>query len=301
MLFHKPSPPRAGVTGPAIAALLLAVLLAQSALPVDRPDLEAQVNREIELADRKELVRPAAKGFKKGAKSRQAALALIPRDTTIHVGQSFWYRLEFQNTGRAPLEIEESPSFLKDGSNYSAQKWEFHVTGPDGKRKEMILGTLADELLGSMRETSDPAKTISSTMTAQEREDWEDREALRRKAAGRLRVTLLPGETLVSRPWRWLTQLQYVTRKSRGESVIWPKPGEPFRELWTVYRFKTPGRYVIEAEYVDEPLPPLDESDLRDMRNIGIDVEKFKKRRQDSESLRLGRIRSNRVEIEVLP
>lgn len=301
MLFHNPFPPRSGAMIPAIAASLLAIFLAQPALPLDYPALEAQVNREIELADRKELVRPAPKGFKKGTKGRQAELKLIPRETALHVGQSFWYRLELQNTGQEPLEIEESPSFLKDGANYSAQKWEFQVTGPDGKRKEMLLGTLADELLGSMRETSQSQGIASSTMSAQEHEEQEVQLAFRRKAASRLRITLLPGEILVSRPWRWLTQLQYVSRKSRGESIIWPKPSEPFRELWTVYRFKTPGRYTIEAEYVDEPLPPLDESDLRDMKKHGINIGKLKKRRQDSEALRLGRIRSNRVEIEVLP
>lgn len=286
---------------PAIAASLLAIFLAQPALPLDYPALEAQVNHEIALADRKELVRPAPKGFKKGAKARQVALKLIPRETTLHVGQSFWYRVELQNTGHTPLEIQETPSFLKDGANYSAQKWEFHATGPDGKRKEMILGTLADELMGSMRETSRPDKTTSSTMTAREREEQEVREAFRRKAADRLRLTLLPGETLVSRPWRWLTQLQYVTRKSRGESIVWPKPDEPFRELWTVYRFKTPGRYAIEAEYVDLPLPPDDENFLRRMEKKGHRRETFIRLQREDARMALGRVRSNRVEIEVLP
>jgi hypothetical protein len=286
---------------PAIAASLFAVLLAQSALPLDHPALEAQANREIESSDRKELVRPAPKGFKRGAKARQVALKLIPRETSLHVGQSFWYRLELQNTGQAPLEIEESPSFLKDGANYSAQKWEFHVTGPDGKRKEMILGTLADELLGSMRETSQPQNLASSTMSAQEREEQEVHLAFRRKAASRLRITLLPGEILVSRPWRWLTQLQYATRKSRGESIIWPKPGEPFRELWTVYRFKTPGRYTIEAEYVDEPPPPPSEEHLRRMEKLGVARDRLERMNREDRAAALGRIRSNRVALEVLP
>jgi len=285
----------------AIFALVWVAVSNSTALPPNRLALEDQANRDVELADRKELVRPAPKGFKRGKKPRQVTLTLIPREKAIKVGQSFWYRLELQNTGHERLEIQETPSFLKDGASYSAQKWEFYATGPDGERKEMIPGTLADELLGSMRETASAGTPVPSTITALRREELDIQETARRKASSRLRVNLFPGETLLSRPWRWLTQLQYVTRKSRGESIIWPKPDEPFRELWTVYWFKTPGRYAIEAEYVDEPPPPLSEEYLRRMENLGVAKERMQRLRREDQAAALGRIRSNRVEVEVLP
>lgn len=297
----NPPSPFVSILWVVVLTLSAAISLVSPGLALDYAAIEARAIKAVESADQKELVRPTPKGFKKSSKRREVRLALVPRARVINVGQSFWYRLELQNTGQEELEIEETPSFLKDGSSYSAQKWEFYATGPDGKRKEMILGTLADELLGSMRETAPDKALLPRPLTAVQREELDVEEAARRKAANRLRVSLRPGETLLSRPWRWLTSLEYSRRKSRGESIIWPRPDEPFRELWTVYSFRTPGKYVIEAEYVDEPLPPPDEEYLRAMEKEGVPSERVQRMHRRLNSKSLGRFRSNKVQIEVLP
>lgn len=267
------------------------------------PDLlddEAPVETQVREAERKEMVRPVPKDFKPEDVARKLRLTLVARDKSIKAGQTFWYRLEFQNVGREPVEFFEHHSFLKDGMSFEDGTMEFHVGLPDGSRRLMPLGVLADELTIGGRPGGAIDIPGSEKMTKKQLQDYVRLDSVRRHADRGLDVILAPGETLVSRPWRWLGITENFERFRRGEKDIWPRPKGTYRELWTDFDFKKPGRYVIQAEYNDEPPPPPDEAFIRSMEEEG-------RRRADVLSTarrfaarHLGRIHSNSIQIEVV-
>lgn len=217
---------------------------------------EARIRLAVRARDRRDQVRPPPPGFKPEPAERKLRMTLIPRDKTIRVGESFWYRLEIQNLGRTPVHIQDSPSFLKDGTEYANGYWDFFVTNPDGTRKLMVIGRLFDEF--ELRDTRADSVPVpgAEKMTDSEVQQFIRRDNAFRSADRELRVVLDPGETLVSKAWRWVPAKERLERKARGESVLTPRPAGDFRELWTSHRFSQPGRHTIQAVF-DAPMSPL--------------------------------------------
>ena len=112
---------------------------------------EADIELVARVSERREMVRSTPNGFKPTAAGRAVSLSLIPRDVRIRVGQTFWYRLELQNVGNEAVRIAEDPSFLKNGRYYDEKRYAFWIKGPDGRRRRMLLGSFADELVMGSR------------------------------------------------------------------------------------------------------------------------------------------------------
>lgn len=258
----------------------------------------------IELAarenDRKQLVRPASPRFKPKPAARKISLTLIARDKKIKVGQTFWYRLEIKNVGKESVEISEDPSFLKNGRYYDRGRYEFRAVQPNGQRRQMQLGNFADELTMGARPASAHKVPGSESMSAAQLRDHMRVATLRARASRRLKVTLAPGETLSSAPWRWVGITEHFKRAGAGLEVWTPPPGN-FRELWTEFDFDKPGRYSITAYYVDKPSPPLDEEFLREMESLGSSRADLIRHRAKENEERLGLVPSNTILLEVEP
>lgn len=262
---------------------------------------EDRIEEAVRAAERRELVRPAPAGFKPGRDRRKFRLTLVARDKTIRVGEAFWYRLELQNLGREAVRYWEVDSFLKDGGSYGLGHWYFYATDPKGRRETLSIGTLFGG--HEIRETRTDAVPIpgSEKMSEAEIEQFIRRDSAKRRADRDLIVNLAPGETLVSRPWRWVDAWERVERRDRGESDLAPRPTGDFRELWTNFRFDFPGRYEVLAIY-DDTMPPLPSEDfIKGMEKDGYSrastIADYKKRGLE----RLGRVESAPVVIEVLP
>lgn len=262
------------------------------------PDYELEARRRVEAADRKELVRSAPAGFKPEPVERKLRLKLVPRDKTIRVGQTFWYRLELQNVGRTPVRFRESNSFLKDGKKSGVIFWDFSVEAPGEKRQRMVIGTA--ELLFSHRPQRPIKVAGSERMTDEEVQDFIRRDAAYREADRDLDVTLGPGETLFSRPWRWVDADEYQERFEKGLE-LWPRPKGTFRELWTAYEFEKPGRYRIRATLNDPAPPPPGEEVLRMMEAKGYPRKEILADHLKDAREHLGRIESNSVDLKVIP
>lgn len=217
---------------------------------------ERRIRFAVRARDRRDLIRPPPPGFKAEPAERKLRMTLVARDRKIRVGESFWYRLEIQNVGRTPVHILDWPSFLKDGSESANGYWDLFATGPDGKRKLMVIGRLVD--MFELRDSHADAVPVpgAEKMTDLEVQQYIRRDDAFRRADRELRVVLDPGETLVTKPWRWVPAKERLERKARGETNLTPRPAGEFREFWTDYRFSTPGRYTIQAVY-DAPISPL--------------------------------------------
>lgn len=262
---------------------------------------ERRITFAVRARDRRELVRPPPPGFKPEPTERKLRLTLVARDKKIRVGESFWYRLEVQNVGRTPVHISDGPSFLKDGSQYANGYWDFFATAPDGTRKLMVIGQLADEF--DLRDTRADAVPVPG---ADKLTDLEVQQFIRRDYAFRLadkdlRVVLDPGETLVSKAWRWVPAKERLERKGRGEKDLTPRPAGGFRELWTDYRFSKPGRYTIQAVF-DDPRSPLPHEALvpRMKKHAGPSLPAHVDKNEEHKNAS-GRLESNLVVVEIEP
>lgn len=261
---------------------------------------EDRIEEAVREAERRELVRPAPAGFKPAAKDRKFRLTLFARDKTIRVGETFWYRLELQNLGRETVHFWETPSFLKNGSSYDMGRWDFFLIAPSGARKLMVIGALYDEF--AIRDSRADAIPVpgSAAMSEEEVEQYIRRDGMRLRADRDLIVDLAPGETLVSRPWRWVDARERQERRKRGESDLTPRPTGEFRELWTSHRFEAPGRYQIRVVY-DDSMPPMPSEDvIKGMEESGYSRESVIKNHSERAKEHLGRIESAPVKIEVL-
>ncbi|TPW20800.1 MAG: hypothetical protein FD126_1324 [Elusimicrobia bacterium] len=294
--------------GVAAAGLMAALLLGPASGGFGAPPLpfttwseeEGRIRREVRKAERAELVRPAPKGFKPDPTARKLKLTLVARDKTIRSGESFWYRLELQNVGREPVKFREEKSFLKNGWRYGGGQWEFYTLRPDGKKEMMIPGRLVDEM--GRRERPNPPIDVpgSETMTEAQIQDWVQRDGLRRTAERDLEVVLVPGETLISRPWRWVTPEEQRERHSKGEKDLWPRPAGEFRELRTSSVLEQPGRHKIWVTYDDPPLK-ADEDEIQRMEKRGVSREKTLDYYRRTNAKKLGFLESNPVFVEVSP
>lgn len=262
---------------------------------------EDRIEEAVRAAERRELVRPAPAGFKRGRERRKFRLTLVARDKTIRVGEAFWYRLELQNLGGEAVRYWETPSFLKDGGSYDLGRWDFYAIDPKGQRETMVIGSLFGG--HEIRETRTDAIPIpgSEKMSEAEIEQYMRRDSAKRRADRDFIVDLAPGETIVSRPWRWVDALERVERRQRGEADLAPRPTGNFRELWTNFRFDFPGRYEVRAVYDDTMSPMPSEDFIKALEKRGYSrastIADYKKRGLE----RLGRVESTPVVIEVIP
>lgn len=275
----------------------------KTAIPPN-PDLlpdETKIEQEVREAERAEMVRPAPRGFKPEKAARRLHLTLVARDKSIKVGQTFWYRLELQNVGKEPIEIDENASFLKDGERYDDGTFDFFVTTAAGARELMSLGVFADNMTDGFRPNRPIDIPGGEKMSKDQLHAYMRLHAVRSKAEAGLHVILAPGETLVSRPWKWVSPLDQRKLFESGAADLWPKPEGDYRELWTEFDFDKPGRYTIQAEYVDEPPPPFEEWFLKRMENEGYKRSEFLEDYAASSAKRMGRVRSNPVSLEVVP
>lgn len=260
--------------------------------------------RRIELAvraaDRRELVKPAPKGFAPEPADRKLRLSVIPRNKTIRLGEKFWYMLELQNVGRGTVAYQEDPSFLKNGDRYDLGRWDFHIVGPGGKRETMVIGALYDEMaIGDLK--LDAIRVPGSeTMTQEEIQDYIRRDYAKQQADRGLEVELGPGESLVSRPWQWFGAQERLARKQRGEADLTPRPTGRFREFWTTYPFDKPGRYEITVAYDDTAPAAPHEDILREIEKRGGSRKRAIADYQEEARKRLGRIESPPVTVEIV-
>lgn len=262
---------------------------------------ESEIEAEVRKADQRELVRPAPKGFKPEDARRKVRVTLVPRETTIKVGESFWYRLELQNVGRESIEFAESPSFLKDGLRWDMLKWGFAVVLPNGTREKMILGRYFEERDLDHRPRRPIDVPDSKKLTEAEARTWARRDSLRRNAGRNLRVTLRPGESIATKPWRWVDDEEYLARFKRNEPELWPAPEGTFRELRTVFEFETPGKYKVVAILRDPPPSPPTEEYLLDMEKRGVSRKFILAGHKRFVRETFGMVESNWVELEVRP
>lgn len=262
---------------------------------------ETEIQAEVRKADQREMVRPAPKGFKPGDARRKVRVTLVPRETTIKVGESFWYRLELQNIGKEAIEYHEAPSFLKDGLRWDKLKWGFEVILPDGSKEKMILGRFYEERNLDHRPRRPIDVPDSKNLTETEARTWARRDSLRRNAQRDLHVTLRPGESITTKPWRWVDDEEYLERFRRKEPILWPAPEGTFRELRTVFNFKTPGKYKVVAILRDPPPSPPDEEFLLNMERRGFSRKSILADHERHVSRAFGRVESNWVTLEVKP
>ncbi|MBI4677980.1 MAG: hypothetical protein HY748_10400 [Elusimicrobia bacterium] len=235
-----------------------------------RPFEEAQ-----RAKDRAELVRQAPAGFKPSKSRKRVKITLIARDAKVKVGGSFWYRIELRNMGPEPIRwMDHDWSFFKHGKALS--DWEFRMTLPNGKTKRMWVDRGVHCGAEEVREVRGMAKEARRKYI----EDLEFHDKLEQG----LDVTLQPGETLVTRPWRYYGGFEYCDMVKRGEDPDARIPGE-FREFPGLDPFENLGAYHIKAVWTRKsigvlwPKPPPD----------------------DFEHDKVGEIESNEVRVEVVP
>lgn len=261
---------------------------------------ERRIELAVRQAERRELVRPAPPHFKPELVDRKLRLTLIPRETTIRAGERLWYRIELQNVGREPVRFREHSTFLKNGDRYASGRWNFDLIEPGGGRVALNIGSIFGARL-----VSDAKLDVVPVPGAENMSDAEVAAFIRRDYAHRradmdLDVVLAPGETLVSRPWRWHDAIERLERKRRGETDLTPRPEGPWREFWTNYRFETPGRYEMTLEYDDTgPTAPAEDV-LRELERQGFSRESVIADYAARAKKQLGRFMSEPVTFEVL-
>lgn len=267
---------------------------------IDSYSEQSRVEGEVRAKDRAEMVRPAPRDFKPETKGRRLSVIFVPRSAKLKVRETLWYRLEIKNLGSETVTFWESPSFLKYGTFWDDGKWKFIVVTPSGARRRIPLHRYGDARDAGRRRARGILIPGSERMTKEELTRQFEIERARNRADKGLSVELAPGETLVSRAWRWITDEVYAERLARNESDLYPRPPGAFRELWTDFKFHEAGRYSIQVEYDDSPLGPPDEDFLRRMELKGHSRKEVIRRRAERESRRLGRVESAPVEIEVV-
>lgn len=261
---------------------------------------ESEISAEIRQADQREMVRPPPPGFRPEPADKKVRVILIPMREKIRVGEHFWYRLELMNVGRKPVRFAESPSFLKDGLRWNGMKWQFDAVYPNGQKKKLILGRTAFDRHVGDRPRHEIKLPVTSTATAAAVQRAARLAAFRLRASRDLDVTLAPGESVRSKPWRWVSDEEYMDRYNRGLDP-WPAPEGPYRELWTAAKFDRPGKFKITATLRDLPLEKPTEERLRDDEKRGLTRGSALSVYESSVAEALGWVESNIVELDVIP
>lgn len=271
------------------------------------PDDEAYEKRR-KAEDRAELVRPVARGFKPENVRRKIKLTLIPKSARIRVGESLWYLLEMRNVGHEAIEFREtSKSFWKVG-NSSELKYHFYVTPPGGKETRVNFRVDSTELMGNRPEEIVIPESLGKDEARKYFEQEKERRGMEKARLFTLWVELQPGETLVARPWK------FVSRRERQKSIAGPrddymqfKVEGPFREARLdpdEFKFDQPGTYRVKVVYNHNPFglkPPTEEEIQKRIAKWGLDREYQMRRHQERVAESLGIVESNTVVVEVYP
>lgn len=296
---------------------------------LDEVEFQHLIDWEIEREDRKELVWPAPKGYSPKVAARKLEMRLIPRSGTLRAGDSFWYRIEIQNVGDRPAGIRTA-AFLKGDGDADWTPFQFIITGPDGKSEEVLLGSKARYL---KRGRSDPElhmteweeknmvkledfdcgalgdayaahiiKTPDWSHLSKSQKDQAFREwSYRKERKHDLVVTLLPGETLVSRPWQYHACREDEAKRRFGGDDF-PPPSGKFRELKTPYPFGKPGIYRLKVIFRgDAPDPPPSEAQIQIYLKRGATREKVAESHDRMQTFNPGILESGEVTVERLP
>lgn len=261
---------------------------------------EARILKEIRAKDRAEMVRRPPPNFKPEGSSAKLKIVLVPKASKMRVGDEFWYRLEIQNVSSHTLLFWENPSFLKYGTFWDDGKWRFFVKLPTGKTKRILLGRYGEMRDAGRRRPRGVAIPGSDTMSKEELARRFQIESARSRAEKGLVVELSPGETLVSRPWEWITDEVYAERVAKGEADLYPRPSGTFRQLRTDFSFSEPGKYEIRVVFEDAKLGPPDEGVMRRMMDLGHSRSEVLETYASRDARRFGTVEALPVEIEVV-
>ncbi len=236
-------------------------------------------------ADRAELVRPPMPGWHSEKTGRHLRLTLRTQKTRYRVGERFWYQLELQNVGSEPVWFFESDSFFKSGQRDMA-RWKVIVDGREvGRRSLPMLGPSIVEPFsqpGFDRLNEEQQRSYLEQVTR------DDNARYRRVQS--LEVNLEPGETLRTRPGRFIDSVE------KGEP---PAQSDRFRELGP-YRFETAGKHTIHVSFLELGRPALSERDVESMNRRGRSRSDTLRISAEAEKLRIPPLDSNTIEIEVI-
>jgi hypothetical protein len=239
-----------------------------------------EISDRQEALDRKELVLPPPVGWKPEPVRRKLKLTIIPEKTIIRRGDKFRYRMEIQNVGQETILMSESGySFVKSGAlNYSGP-YKVFVTPPGGQEEYLPSPRSADDFDGGnvKLERYDYLENMSESQRAAEIE----RIKWRSSAEIGLRMSLRPGEILVTRP-------DDPTR-------------DRFCVLKTRLKLDEPGAYRLRVVYDNPPLPVPSEAEIQEYIRRGISRKEQMALIAFSVRESLGRIEPNPVVFEVVP
>lgn len=298
--FLKPPPP--------IPSLEEVTKLMPKGFEKRRPDLAAatrtMVAREsfkkwLSEKDHAEMVRPAPPGWKPESPGYKIKLTLVPQKTMLRKRESFWYRLELQNVGQEVIDFHDYHySNFKNGSG-SANDFDFYVTEPDGTVDRMSSPLDFSDCTGFGKEFHLPGEeqmTPAQRHAAIERlneEYWREDER-----NNTLWVTLQPGETLLSRPWRNVDCCGEKCRDLERAQRDLPAEGS-FRELYSDKILEKIGTHRMKVVYRNMPRVITAKDVDQGLIKKGISREKQLKIFEEMNRERLGVVESNVVSFEV--
>lgn len=253
-----------------------------------RPRENAQASK-----DKAELVRPAPKGFTPDGKEKSFKLTLFPLKTQLRPGESFWYRFELQNIGSSTVTLREQESFFKSGYALGYLHYDLYLTLPDSTEVKGLSHPFS--IIGHC--PGNPGPKVIEAVGGTE-EDFKD-EFLKATAdssiARELAVTLEPGETIVTRPWRFVDSCMPKAPTSAEREAL----AKGYREWpWDRER-RRPGIYSIRIEMNDSaPAKPPTEEEMAAIEK----KDEFSRKSQllvyeMRKKFALGRVSSNSVRV----
>ena len=211
----------------------------------------AQSDWQAERNDRRELVLPAPEGFRP-VEGKRAQLRLVIKDRRLRRSDLPQIRLELQNIGSEPYVFSETPSFFKEEGQFDQGRFKFHLTGPDGHKRELF--PLVKLVTAGFDEISIPPDLLREKGSDSLVQELNSFAAARRS----LSVRLLPGETLYSRQRRNLDLIREF-RLTRGGAVP-PNPAPlDFRPLRFEGGFTRPGSHFLEVSWEPAASEPVRE------------------------------------------
>jgi len=253
---------------------------------------------EQELFDRRELVWPAPEGFHPQVEGRKLALKLVPLKTIVRTGDSFWYRLELQNVGSEVVKFNDSTAFFRGGPLGSG-KFDVNLEiRQQGGKRVVLLSPIGLSTCFGVEWT--PPIPGWGEMGDDERKEAFRRFKLKSKVASALQVRLLPGETLFTRPVRFVSSDEECKARPLATKPSSRVRGR-FRELRLAETRLDPGTYLIRAVYDGTPRTPPSMQRMRQIEEkLGFSIEEQQQQYEEEIRESIGLIESNSIEVEVV-